>query len=65
MANGEACRALIDIVSQADATIVGIGIAIEKGFMKGGKELRAEGYRVESVAIIDGMDYETQTIYFR
>jgi xanthine phosphoribosyltransferase len=65
MANGEACRALIDIVSQADATIVGIGIAIEKGFMKGGKELRAEGYRVESVAIIDEMDYHTQSIRFR
>ena len=65
LANGEAARALIDIVSQAGATVAGIGIAIEKGFMKGGQELRAEGYRVESVAIIDGMDYETQTIHFR
>ena len=65
LANGEAARALIDIVRQAGATVAGIGIAIEKGFMKGGQELRAEGYRVESVAIIDGMDCETQTIYFR
>ena len=65
LANGEAARALIDIVSQAGATVAGIGIAIEKGFMKGGQELRAEGYRVESVAIIDGMDCETQTIHFR
>ena len=65
LANGEAARALIDIVRQAGATVAGIGIAIEKGFMKGGQELRAEGYRVESVAIIDGMDYETQTIHFR
>ena len=32
--------------------------------MKGGKELRANGYRVEAVAIIDEMDYETQTIRF-
>lgn len=65
LANGEAARALIDIVRQAGATVAGIGIAIEKGFMKGGQELRAEGYRVESVAIIDGMDCETQTIHFR
>ena len=65
LANGEAARALIDIVNQAGATIAGIGMAIEKGFMKGGKELRAEGYRVESVAIIDEMDYETKTIRFR
>ena len=65
LANGEAARALIDIVSQAGATVAGIGIAIEKGFMKGGQELRAEGYRVESVAIIDDMDCETQTIHFR
>jgi xanthine phosphoribosyltransferase len=65
LANGEAARALIDIVRQAGATVAGIGIAIEKGFMKGGQELRAEGYRVESVAIIDDMDCETQTIHFR
>ena len=65
LANGEASRALIDIANQAGATVVGIGVAVEKGFMKGGKELRAEGYHVEAVAIIDEMDYETQTIRFR
>lgn len=65
LANGEAARALIDIVNQAGATIAGIGMAIEKGFMKGGRELRAEGYRVEAVAIIDEMDYHTQSIRFR
>ena len=65
LANGEASRALIDIANQAGATVVGIGVAVEKGFMKGGRELRAEGYRVESVVIIDEMDYETKTIRFR
>ena len=65
LASGEAVRALIDIVRQAGATVVGIGIAVEKGHQKGGKELRAEGYRVESIAIIEEMDYETQTIRFR
>jgi xanthine phosphoribosyltransferase len=65
LANGEASRALINIVNQAGATVAGIGVAVEKGFMKGGKELRAEGFRVEAVAIIDEMDYGTQTIRFR
>jgi xanthine phosphoribosyltransferase len=65
LADGEASRALIDIARQAGATIAGIGIAVEKGFMKGGRELRAEGYRVESVAIIDEMDCENHTIRFR
>ena len=32
---------------------------------KGGSILREEGYRLESIAIIEGMDYETQTIHFR
>ena len=65
LAEGEAVHALIDIVHQAGATIAGIGIAVEKGYQKGGKKLRAEGYRVESIAIIEDMDYETQTIRFR
>ena len=65
LANGEAVHALIDIAHQAGATVVGIGIAVEKGYQMGGKELRAEGYRLESIAIIEEMDYETQTIRFR
>ena len=65
LAEGEASRALINIVKQAGATVAGIGIAVEKGYMKGGAELRAEGYRVESIAIVDDMDYHTQTIHLR
>ena len=65
LAEGEASRALINIVKQAGATVAGIGIAVEKGYMKGGAELRAEGYRVESIAIVDDMDYHTPTIHLR
>ena len=65
LAEGEAVHALIDIVHQAGATVAGIGIAVEKGYQKGGKELRAEGYSLESIAIIEDMDYDTQTIRFR
>lgn len=64
LADGEAAHALIDIVKQAGAEVAGIGIAIEKGQQKGGTTLRSEGYRLESIAIIDSMDWQTQTINF-
>lgn len=65
LADGEAAHALIDLVHQAGAKVAGIGIAIEKGQQKGGGELRAEGYRLESLAIVEEMDWQTQTIRFR
>ena len=55
MAGGNACTALIDIINQAGAEVVGIGIAIEKGFQPGGKALREKGYKVRSLAIVDSM----------
>ncbi len=55
MAGGNACNALIDIIGQANAQVVGIGIAIEKGFQPGGKNLREKGYNVRSLAIVDAM----------
>ena len=45
--------------------MVGVGIAVEKGHQKGGRILREEGYHLESIAIIEEMDYETQAIRFR
>lgn len=65
LADGEAMHALIDLVHQAGGHVAGIGVAVEKGQQKGGRTLREEGYRLESIAIIDAMDYETQTIKFR
>ena len=65
LAEGEAVHALIDITRQAGATIAGIGIAVEKGHQNGGRKLREEGYHLESIAIIEEMNYETQTIKFR
>lgn len=43
---------------------MGVGIAIEKGFQNGGKEIRASGIRLESLAIVDEM-HEDGTIIFR
>lgn len=56
MANGEAVRGLCDIVSQAGAELVGVGIAIEKGFQGGGDRLRAMGIRYHALAIIEQAD---------
>lgn len=65
LADGQAAHALIDLVHQAGGEVAGIGIAVEKGLQKGGSELRKEGYRLESIVIIEEMDWETQTIRFR
>ena len=56
MANGEAMRGLIDIVSKAGARLMGIGVAVEKGFQHGGDRLREAGYDLRSLAIIDSTE---------
>ncbi len=56
LANGKALTGLFDIVSQSGARTAGAACAIEKGFQHGGDELRADGVRVESLAIIDSME---------
>ncbi len=65
MAHGQASLGLIDIVKQAGGVVVGIGIAIEKGFQQGGQLLRDKGYKLESLAIVESMDSETGRIEFR
>ncbi|GMA97787.1 xanthine phosphoribosyltransferase [Pelosinus sp. IPA-1] len=52
LANGEAAAGLANIVKQANATVVGIGIVIEKSFQPGAQKLAQAGYRVESLARI-------------
>ena len=53
LANGEAVKGLMGIIKKADAKLVGIGIAIEKGFQQGGSMLRAQGLPLLSLAVID------------
>ena len=65
LANGCALQGLLSITESAGATVEGIGIAIEKGFQNGGKNIRDRGYHLESIAIVEAMDYEAQTIQFR
>ena len=56
MANGEAMRGLLDIVSKSGASLAGIGVAVEKGFQHGGDRLREAGYDLHSLAIIDSVE---------
>ena len=65
LANGCALQGLISIVESAGAEVVGIGIAIEKGFQDGGEKIRKSGYRLESLAIVESMDAASGTVNFR
>ena len=55
LARGKAMRGLMDLCDQAGATKVGAAIQIEKCFGGAGDELRSEGFRVESLAMIESM----------
>ncbi|MFJ8527056.1 xanthine phosphoribosyltransferase [Bacillus sp. NPDC094106] len=61
LANGQAALGLMSLVEQAGASIAGIGIVIEKAFQDGGKKLRENGVRVESLAEIASLDNGTVT----
>ena len=65
LANGCALQGLIQIANAAGATVEGIGIAVEKGFQAGGQIIRNLGYQLESLAIVEEMNWETGEIKFR
>lgn len=65
LANGYAMQGLISIVESADAEVVGLGVAVEKGFEEGGYRLRNLGYQLESLAVVEYMNAETGEIRFR
>ncbi len=65
LANGKALEGLARLVEESGAQLVGAGIVIEKGFQAGGKMLRKEGIRIESLAIVESMDEATGKIVFR
>ncbi len=56
LADGNAMKGLIALAEQSGAEVRGIGIVIEKGYLEGGVDLRKEGYKLESLAIVDHMD---------
>lgn len=56
LADGQASQALISIVKQAGCALVGVGIAVEKGFQPGGKRLREAGVNLKSLAIVESIE---------
>jgi xanthine phosphoribosyltransferase len=55
IANGDAVLALIRMIAESGATLVGVGIAIEKMFQAGGRAVRDQGIRVESLVQISSL----------
>ena len=56
MALGYAVGGLVDIVNQAGATLVGIGVVIEKGFQGGGDKFRKnKDIKYKALAVVEGI----------
>ena len=55
LADGQAVHGLLSLCEQQKATVVGVGIAVEKGFQPGGKALRESGIHLKSLAVVDGI----------
>lgn len=55
LANGKALEGLMDLCAKAGAEVVGVAIAIEKCFSGAGDRMRAQGIRIESLAMIESM----------
>ena len=53
LADGEAVRGMMKLCEHTKAQVIGVGIAVEKGFQKGGRELREAGVKLCSLAVVD------------
>ncbi len=56
LAHGQAAIGLANLVDQAGAELVGVGVVIEKEFQGGGKKLKDKGIRLESLAVVEKID---------
>ncbi len=56
LADGQAAHGMIDLCMQQKAIVVGVGIAVEKGFQPGGRMLRQAGIHLKSLAIVEGIE---------
>lgn len=63
LAKGKAAEGLIDIINKAKCNVMGVGIVIEKGFQNGGDNIRNQGVKLESLAIVESI--ENGKIVFR
>ena len=56
LADGEAAHGLMSLCEQQHAEVVGVGIAVEKGFQPGGQKLRTAGVKLVSLAVVEGIE---------
>ena len=63
LAQGNALKALVEIMKQAGAVIAGVGIVIEKAFQLGGDYIRSLGIQVEALARISSMSVEKGIVF--
>ena len=56
LADGEAVRGMMSLCEQSGAEVIGVGIAVEKGFQPGGRKLREAGIRLKSLAIVERIE---------
>lgn len=63
LAKGNALKALIKLVEDANAEIAGVGIVIEKAYQGGGEYVRSLGIKVESLARIAAMSINEGIVF--
>lgn len=56
LANGRAAIGLNELVEQAQANLVGVGIVIEKGFQDGAKLLDEKNINLQSLVVLDSIE---------
>ena len=56
LADGQAVKGMMNLCEQQKAEVIGVGIAVEKGFQPGGQQLRDAGVHVKSLAIVDRIE---------
>ena len=56
LADGQAVDGMLAICKKQKATVIGVGVAVEKGFQPGGKKLREAGVHLKSLAIVDRIE---------
>ncbi|HLR88485.1 MAG TPA: xanthine phosphoribosyltransferase [Atopostipes sp.] len=56
LANGEAALGLIDLVEQAEAKVVGVGICVEKSFQPGRAKLEEKGVDIFSICRVASLE---------
>ena len=56
LADGQACQGMMALCSQINCRVIGIGIGVEKGFMPGGKNIRAMCITIQSLAVVTGIE---------